>query len=231
MRLLLVEDDENIAMSLQASLAAECFVVDMAGDGERGSFLARTNEYDLIILDNMLPKKNGAVVCQEIRQAGKTALILMLSVLTEIDTKVSLLNNGADDYLAKPFSFAELLARVRALLRRQARITEEVLKIGDIVLDVQAHRVRRGAREIYLTKKEFILLEYFMRNPGVVLSRGKIMEHVWDINADPFSNTIEAHIRSLRQKLEFSNDKKFIQTVPGCGYKIEPVLAVTNSKK
>jgi two-component system copper resistance phosphate regulon response regulator CusR len=231
MRLLVVEDEEGIAVPLRASLEAESFVVDVAADGERGSFLARTNEYDLIVLDNMLPKKNGHTVCQEIRKDGKTMPILMLSVLTETETKVDLLNNGADDYLGKPFSFTELLARIRALLRRQSHITEEVLRVGDIVLEVQAHRVKRGGREIRLTRKEFILLEYFMRNPGIVLSRGKIMEHVWDINADPFSNTIEAHIRSLRQKMSLSNDKKFIHTFPGRGYKIECLPAQTRVKK
>ncbi len=231
MRLLLVEDEENIAMPLRTGLEAECFVIDVAADGERGSFLARTNEYDVIILDNMLPKKNGRLICQEIRQDGKTVPILILSVLNEVDTKVDLLNAGADDYLTKPFSFTELLARVRALLRRQSHITEEVLKIGDIILEVQAHRVKRGEREIYLTRKEFILLEYFMRNPGVVLSRGKIMEHVWDINADPFSNTIEAHIRSLRQKLQLSRDSKCIQTIPGRGYRIEWLSTIAVSNK
>lgn len=231
MRLLLVEDEENIAVPLQARLEAECFVVDVASDGERGSFLARTNEYDLVVLDNMLPKKNGYLVCEEIRQEGKTMPILMLSVLTETNTKVELLNKGADDYLGKPFSFVELLARIRALLRRQPHITEEVLRVGDITLEVQAHRVRRGAQEIYLTKKEFILLEYFMRNPGLVLSRGKIMEHVWDINADPFSNTIEAHIRSLRQKMNVSNSKEFIHTFPGRGYKIELLPLQSTFKK
>ena len=228
MRLLLVEDQEDIAIPLQASLEAECFVVDVAADGERGSFLARTNEYDLVILDNMLPKKIGGIVCQEIRKAGKSMPILMLSVLTETETKVELLNNGADDYLGKPFSFVELLARIRALLRRQPHVIEEVLRVGDIVLEVHTHRVSQGLHEIYLTKKEFMLLEYFMRNPGVVLSRGKIMEHVWDINADPFSNTIEAHMRSLRQKI--TNSKKILQTIPGRGYKIEFSPAITRMR-
>lgn len=221
MRILIVEDEKKIANILKKGLESECFIVDTAEDGEKGSFFARTNDYDLIILDNILPKKEGREVCQEIREAGKTTPIIMLSVKSETLTKVDLLNAGADDYLTKPFSLEELLARIRALLRRPKAIEDEVLQIDDLTLDTKRHLVKRGKKETYLTRKEFILLEYLMKNQGIVLSRGMIMEHVWDMNADPFSNTIESHILSLRRKVDFKGKKKLIQTVPSRGYKID----------
>jgi len=221
MRILLVEDEEKIVDFLKLSLSNECFVVDAAYDGERGSFLARTNDYDLIILDNVLPKKTGLEVCQEIRKEGKMVPSIILSVKSETDFKVKLLNAGADDYLSKPFSLEELLARMRALLRRPRKIEKEILKVSDLLLDKSRHVVERKGRDIYLTRKEFTLLEYLMKNAGNVLSRGMIMEHVWDMNADPFSNTIESHILSLRRKIDFKGAIKLIYTVPGRGYKIE----------
>ena len=219
MRILLVEDEDDIIEFLQPALEEECFVLDIAKDGKRGSFLGRSYEYDLIILDNMLPKKDGMEVCKEIRDAGKTTPILMLSVLGNTEKKVELLNAGADDYLSKPFSLVELIARIRALLRRPMNMTDEILKIDDIVLNGKKHTVKIKKKDIYLTKKEFMLLEYLLRNQGTVLSRGMIMEHVWDMNADPFSNTIESHILSLRKKL--GSKSKLIRTIPGRGYKIE----------
>ncbi len=221
MRILLVEDEKDIVQFLKPSLESECFVVDVATDGEQGSFLGPTNNYDLIILDNMLPKKNGREVCTEIREAGKTTPILVLSVVEETDQKVGLLNAGADDYMTKPFSLGELLARMHALLRRPKKIESQILQIADLTLDTRKHLVKRGGKEIYLTRKEFIFLEYLMKNPGVVLSRGMIMEHVWDMNADPFSNTIESHVLTLRKKIDTKGKKKLIRTVPGRGYKIE----------
>lgn len=220
MRILIIEDEQDIIKFLKPSLEAEYFTVDVAKDGKQGSFLARTNGYDLIILDNMLPEKNGIEVCREIREADKTMPILMLSVVSETGKKVDLLNAGADDYLTKPFSLDELLARVRALLRRPAKIEGEVLQIDDLVLDSKKYLVSRAKKAIYLTRKEFSLLEYLMRNQGVVLSRGMIMEHVWDMNADPFSNTIEAHVLSLRRKIDAHSENKLIQTVPCRGYRI-----------
>lgn len=220
MHVLIVEDDNEINDFLRVSLEAECFAVDVAFDGEKGSFLARTNEYDLIILDNVLPKKEGRVACKEIREAGKTTPIIMLSVKSETVTKVDLLNAGADDYMTKPFSLEELLARIRALLRRPKQIESEVLSIEDLVIDVKRHTVRRANKEIYLTRKEFVLLSYLLKNAGAAMSRGMIMEHVWDMNIDPFSNTIESHILSLRKKVDAKAKKKLIQTVPGIGYKI-----------
>lgn len=221
MRALVVDDEPNIREMLAQNLRTQCFAVDTASDGSEGSYLARTNEYDIIILDNMLPEKTGAMVCQEIRRAGKNTPILILSVLSDSWQKVELLNAGADDYLVKPYSFDELLARMRALLRRPDELEREILIFDSLVLNTRQQSVQRSGVHIYLTRKEFTLLEYLMRSPGTVLSRGKIMEHVWDMESDPFSNTIESHIRGLRKKLHIGDEVKLIYTVPGRGYKID----------
>lgn len=218
MRILVIEDDESLNRFLKASLEAECFIVDTAVDGETGSFLGRTNEYDVIILDNILPNKNGKEVCLDIRTHGNTVPILMLSALTETNTKTELLNAGADDYLTKPFSLHELLARVRALLRRPKPLMRDVLCIDTLTMDINRHIVTRCNTEIRLTRKEFILLEYFMRNQGIVLSRASIMDHVWDMYADPFSNTLESHILSVRKKIDALCERKLIHTISGLGY-------------
>ena len=221
MKILVVEDEKEIRNYIKSSLEAECFVVDTAADGERGAYLAKINDYDLITLDNVMPKKTGMEVCKEIRAGGKNTPILILSVKSETTTKVDLLNAGADDYLTKPFSIDELLARIRALLRRPKEIEEDILKIDNLELDINKHIVRRGGKDIYLTRKEFAFLEYLMKNKGNMLSRGMIMEHVWDMSVDPFSNTIEAHIMSLRKKIDQPGMKKLIHTVQGRGYKID----------
>lgn len=222
MRILIVEDEKKVRDVLKKGLEAECFSVDEATDGEKGLSLARINDYDLLILDNMLPKKTGMEICQELRASGKSLPILILSVKSETTTKVELLNAGADDYLIKPFSFAELLARVHALLRRPKQMAQEILVSLDLKLDSKQHIVTLGGEDVYLTRKEFMLLEYLMRNPGVVLSRAMLMEHVWDMNTDPFSNTIESHVLSLRRKIEQDGQPKFIQTIPGRGYRFAP---------
>jgi DNA-binding response OmpR family regulator len=221
MRILVVEDEEGIASFLKAGLESEYFAVDIAEDGEKGSYLARTNEYDIIILDNMLPIKNGQEVCDDIRKSGKTTPIIMLSARSELGIKVDLLNRGADDYLTKPFSLEELLARIRALLRRPTALSSEVLSTDTLVVDTKQHSVKRGEKEIYLTKKEFMLLELLLKKKGTVVSRGTIMEHVWDMNVDPFSNTIESHILNLRKKIAIKGERELISTLPGIGYKIE----------
>ena len=222
MRILIIEDDKEISEFLKISLEAESFIVDIFNDGERGSFVARTEEYDLIILDHILPKKDGFQICQEIRQNGKMVPILMLSVKTEIPFKIGLLNLGADDYMTKPFMFEELLARIRVLLRRPVSYKPSLLKIDDLILDPTAQRVTRGRKEIYLTRKEFILLQYMMQNRGKVLSRGMILEHVWNRETDPFSNTIEAHVLNLRKKVDIGTNK-LIHTVSGRGYRMDLV--------
>lgn len=222
MRILIVEDDKNIANLLKTNIRAECFTVDVAHDGEKGEFMALTNEYDLVLLDNMLPKKNGMEICQGIRKKKNTPIII-LSVQSEVFDKVELLNAGADDYIAKPFSFDELMARIKAVLRRPSKIEKEILKIGDIQIDLKNQTAERNKKEIYLTRKEFMLLALLAKNKGTIVSRGMIMEHVWNIDADPFSNTIETHIGTLRKKLRPNqrSKKQFIVTVPGRGYKIE----------
>jgi DNA-binding response OmpR family regulator len=220
MRILVIEDEEKISHFLRDSFEAEYFAVDIAEDGERGSHLARTNEYDLVVLDSMLPKKDGHQVCREIRESGKTMPILVLSVKTDAMDKVDLLNAGADDYLAKPFVLEELLARVRALMRRPVSIESDVLMVEDVMLDMTSGTAKRGDRNLGLTRKEYMLLQYLMRNEGIVLSRGMILEHVWDMSVDIFSNTIESHILSLRKKLDDMGRDRLIQTVSGRGYRI-----------
>jgi len=220
MRILVIEDDKEILKFLKRGLESECFAVDIAEDGEKGSFMARTNDYDVIILDFMLPKKDGLEVCRDIRDHGKDTPILVLSVVMDTKTKVDILNAGADDYITKPYSFEELTARVNALLRRPKQIEKNILRINNLTLDKNQHLVKRGSHEIRLTRKEFMLLEYLMKNPSIVLSREMIMEHVWDINADPFSNTVETHILSLRKKINLKSQRNLICTIRGRGYKI-----------
>lgn len=221
MRALIVDDEENIRNLLAENLRSQCFAVDTAADGTEGSYMARTNTYDVIILDNMLPEKSGVTVCQEIRRTGHSVPIIILSVLSDTWRKVDLLNSGADDYMIKPYSFDELMARVRALMRRPSDIEGDILRIDDLTLDTRQQVVKRGEKGVYLTRKEFMLLEYLLRNTGGVLSRGMIMEHVWDMTNDPFSNTIESHILSLRKKVDNIPERKLIYTVPGRGYKID----------
>ena len=220
MRILVVDDEPEICTLLRRALTQHSFSVDVAQDGDKASSLARTNDYDAIILDNILPKKMGLQVCREIRAAGKTVPILMLSAIPESAVKVQLLDAGADDYLSKPFSMDELLARIRALLRRPKQISEDILTFADLILNTKAHTVYCAKKEIHLTPKEFMLLEYLLRNKGAVTTRSMILEHVWDMDTDPFSNTIESHILSLRRKLDGNCKGSLIQTVPGVGYKI-----------
>ncbi len=221
MKALVVEDEKQISNLIKKNLESEHFIVDTAMDGERGSFLARTKNYDIILLDNVMPKKTGQQVCREIRKDGKSVPIIMVSVNSETTTKVDLLNAGADDYLTKPFEFDELLARINALLRRPEKVENEIIKVDDLVLDLAKHEIKRGEKEITLTKKEFMLLMYMMKNVGIVLSRNMLLENVWDMSVDYFSNTIESHIRSLRKKIDTKGKNKLIHTVSGTGYKLD----------
>ncbi len=220
MKILIIEDEKEIRDLLRRGLEGECFAVDEAENGEEGIALALQNDYDLIILDNIMPKKNGLEVCKEIRGNNKSVPIIMLSIKSEVTTKTNLLNAGVDDYITKPFSFDELIARVRALLRRPKELESEIMKVGDLELDVKNHIVKRGDKDIYLARKEFMLLSYLMKNKGVVVTRSMMMEHVWDMNADPFSNTIESHILNLRKKIDEKGKDKIICTVPGRGYRV-----------
>ncbi|MDQ6965702.1 MAG: response regulator transcription factor, partial [Mariprofundaceae bacterium] len=191
MKILVVEDEQRVAQFIQKGLKEEGHAVDCAYDGEEGGFLAEVNEYDLIILDLMLPKKNGLTVCSEIRERGVSTPVLMLTARDAVQDKVRGLDAGADDYLTKPFVFDELLARVRALLRRGSDSKAPILKIADLELDPMSRRVTRDGKAIRLTTKEYALLEYMMRNPDRALSRTRIGEHVWDMNFDPESNVID----------------------------------------
>lgn len=220
MKILLIEDEEGIINFLKTSLKEHGYLVDIAKDGEEGSQLAMSNDYDLIIIDYFLPKKNGDKICEEIRKAGKNTPILFLTVKSELETKVDLLSNYADDYLVKPFQLDELLARIKALLRRPQAIEKNVVVIDDLIIDISSDTVKRGEQEIYLTLKEMGLLKYMLKNKNRVLSRSMIMENVWDGEADPFSNTIETHILNLRKKIDTDKKKKLIHTVSGRGYKI-----------
>ncbi len=222
MRILVVDDEQAVRDMLRKTLKAEGFAVDTAEDGEHGSYLARSNDYDLIVLDNRMPKKTGIEVVKDIRADGKQTPILVLSVLSDARQKIDLLNIGADDYLVKPYSFEELIARIHALLRRPVGIAGDTLVVGDLRLDAKQYTAHRGTTLLSLTRKEFTLLAYLMRHASSVLTRGMIMEHVWDMNIDPFSNTIESHIASLRRKIEMRGKRKLIHTIPGRGYKIEP---------
>lgn len=220
MRALIIEDDMYIAEALKNMLIDENFIVDTAPDGESGAFRAITGDYDVILLDTMLPKKSGEMVCQSIRSAGKNTPILSLSAKADATTKVALLNAGVDDYMGKPFVAGEVIARVRALLRRPKQIVGTQLAIDTLEIDTRMRSAWRNGKPIKLTRKEFDMLEYLLRNAGCVVSRGAILEHVWESSIDPFSNTVESHIMNLRRKIERRNRPKLIHTVSGCGYKI-----------
>jgi DNA-binding response OmpR family regulator len=183
--------------------------------------MARTFEYDAILLDYSLPKKNGLIVCQEIRTAGKHTPILFLSVDSEPDTKISALNAGADDYIVKPCTTKEISARIKAVLRRPQTIQDDILENSGLKLNTQTYQVTKNNKVLHLTRKEFSMLEYFMRQPNKVLSRTEIMEHVWSADADPFSNTVESHILNLRRKINNSK-QKLIKNIPGRGYIFNP---------
>ena len=220
MKILLVEDDDDIRRALSLSLKADGHVFDVAEDGERGYLLASTNDYDLIILDYNLPRLSGREITQKIRQENINTPVLILTVRSEINDKVDLLNIGADDYLTKPFATSELLARIKAITRRPKIWQGHILKFRDIELDPDKFLVLKNHKRINLSTKEFALLEYLLRNRGQIMSRQKIIEHVWDENADPFSNTIEVHIRSLRRKLD-DDRHKLIFTFSNRSYKID----------
>ncbi len=221
MRILIIDDDTTLLNSLRLSLESESYAVDTCSDGETGSYFARTNEYDVIILDVMLPKKTGHAVCAEIRDAGRNTPIIGLSIIGGPSEAITFLERGGDDYLAKPFSFHELRARIRCLIRRPHVLINDILTIDTLTVNAQKHTVMRGSEYIYLTRKEFALLEFMMRNKQHIVSRGMIMEHVWNIDSDPFSNTIEAHILNLRRKIERKDRPKLIHNIPGRGYTID----------
>jgi two-component system copper resistance phosphate regulon response regulator CusR len=218
MRILLVEDDHQHAAIIARGLRKHAFAVDVASDGDEALFLAQTNEYDVIVLDVMLPRRNGFEVCRTLREGGSNVPVLMLTARDAVEDRITGLETGADDYLTKPFDFAEFVARVRALLRRPRRYEAPVLRIGDLSIDTGARTARRRDRDILLTSKEFALLEYLARNAGRVVGRAEISEHVWDSSYDAFSNVIDVFIRRLRRKVDDGEDRKLLRTRRGAGY-------------
>ncbi len=218
MRILVVEDDKKIAGFIKKGLTEEYYAVDVVYDGEMGVYQAQVNPYDLIILDIMLPKKDGIEVCGEVRNKNIITPIIMLTAKDTIEDKIEGLDEGADDYLTKPFSFEELLARVRALFRRTQKYKTKTLKVADLELDPVTRKVTRAGGNITLTGKEYALLEYLMRNKGRILTETMITEHVWDMNFDPLTNVVNVYIHHLRQKIDKDFDKKLIHTIRGAGY-------------
>ena len=222
MRILVVEDEHRIANSIKKGLEQERYAVDVAYTGNEGYDLASTEGYDLIILDIMLPEMNGMEICKNLRKNKIHIPILMLTAKGQTEDKVAGLNAGADDYMTKPFSFDELLARVRALTRRQGKMLGMILSVEDLSLDSKQYLVKRGNKEIKLSSKEFSLLEYLISHKNIILTKDQIITHVWDYDADILPNTIEVYIKNLRNKIDkpFSNKKALINTVRGFGYRI-----------
>lgn len=222
MHILVVEDDQRLARLLQRVLAEERHAVDAAHSGERGVDLALSDGYDLIILDLMLPDRDGVEVCRSLRAEGVETPVLMLTARGAVEDRVNGLNAGADDYLIKPFAMAELLARVNALLRRRDRTLDVAtqLSVDGLTMDLLRREVRRDGRVIELTPKEFALLEYLMRNPGMALSRTQIIDHVWRYDLDAVSNVVDIYIHYLRDKIDRGTRRPLIKTVRGVGYKI-----------
>jgi two-component system, OmpR family, response regulator len=220
MRALVVEDESKMAALLRRGLQEEGYAVDVAGTGEDGAWLGTENDYDVILLDVMLPDLDGFEVCRRLRHAGRWSPVLMLTARDAVPDRVAGLDAGADDYLTKPFSFDELFARIRALVRRGPSERPTVLASGDLALDPAARRVLRGETEIALTPKEFALLELFLRHPGEAISRTRILEHVWDFAYDGDSNVVDVYVRYLREKVDRPFGRRSIETVRGVGYRL-----------
>ena len=217
-RVLVVEDEPGVAAFVERGLREAGFSVDIAVDGEQGCRIAAAESYDLIVLDLMLPKRDGFSVLRELRSRGLTIPVICLTARDAVDDRVKGLDLGADDYLAKPFSFAELLARIRALLRRGTALTANPITVADLSVDVVTRQVHRGERRIDLSAREYALLEYMARHAGQVLSRTMILEKVWDMNQDPLTNVVDVHINRLRKKVDHGFAKPLVHTIRGVGY-------------
>jgi DNA-binding response OmpR family regulator len=220
MKVLIVEDEKKVASFLKKGLEEEYYSVDIAFDGKEGSRMLSLNEYDLVILDIMLPFKDGVTLLKEIRSKGISTPALLLSAKNQVDDKVKGLDSGADDYLTKPFAFEELLARIRSLLRRKDIEKSILLKADNLTLDTQTHKITRGESEIILTPREYVILEYLLRNKNKVISRMKLTEHIYDYNFDPETNVIDVYINKLRNKIDKGFSKQLLNTVRGAGYSI-----------
>lgn len=223
MRILVIEDEHRIANTIKKGLEQENFAVDVVYDGVEGYDMASTEEYDVIILDRMLPGKDGVSVCNELRKNNIHTPVLMLTAKSQVHEKVEGFNSGADDYLTKPFAFEELVARIRALIRRPRDLQQDLLKVNGLVIDTAKFIVERDSQNIQVSAKEFSLLEYLMRHAGTIVTKEQIIQHVWDYDADVLPNTVEVYIKNLRGKIDnpFPNSKPLITTVRGFGYKIE----------
>ena len=220
MRILVVEDEHKLAAVIRRGLEEHGYAVDVAYDGDDALAMAEIEPYDLIVLDIMLPGIDGLTVCRRLRSGRRNMPVLMLTARDTVDDRVAGLDAGADDYLVKPFAFRELLARVRALLRRDGLSKDPVLRLGNLEVDTVTHEVRRDGRPVELTSKEYAMLEYFMRNPNRVLTRTQIAEHVWDYDFPNVTNVIDVHVRALRRKLDDPYPGRLIQTVRGAGYRL-----------
>jgi DNA-binding response OmpR family regulator len=218
LRILVVEDERKVASFIKKGLEEQSYAVDVAYDGKQGEELACQNEYDLILLDVLLPKQDGVVTCQNIRNKKIDSAILMLTAIGDMEAKVRGLDSGADDYMTKPFHFEELLARVRALLRRKSQDKSAVLQVDGLICDLVTRKVERDGKPIRLTSREFALLEYMMRNRGRTVSRVQIAQHVWNVSFDMESNVIDVYVKLLRQKIDKDFEKQLIHTIVGVGY-------------
>jgi two-component system, OmpR family, copper resistance phosphate regulon response regulator CusR len=219
MRILVVEDEPKLNKGIVKGLKSRGYAVDFAFEGQAGENLARRNPYDLIILDIMMPRKDGLTVCRNLRQSGITTPILFLTAKDAVEDKVTGLDEGADDYLVKPFSFEELAARIRSVLRRPSAILSNSLTLDDLALDTNAHRLTVAGQEIPLTAREYALLEYLLRNKNKVISREDLLDHVWDTFYDSLSNVVDVHLKNLRKKLPEKYAER-IETIRGKGYRI-----------
>lgn len=225
MRILIVEDNHRLNSSLKMSLCEEGYAVDVAYDGEEGQELAESAPYDAIILDILLPKKDGLEVCRDLRRKRVNTPVVMLTARDTVADRVRGLDSGADDYMVKPFALSELLARLRALLRREATQKSGLLVVGDLVLDPASHQVRRGGKPIELTAKLYALLEYFVRHPNQVLARELVEQHVWSYDFDATSNVVDVYIRRLRRQIDDPFEVKLLETVRGAGYRLREPTA------
>ncbi len=220
MRVLVVEDSRRLAGIIRRGLLEEGYAVDNAYDGEEAEYMAETTPFDVVILDVMLPKKDGLAVCRDLRGKNVNTPILMLTAKDSVEDKVIGLDSGADDYLVKPFAFSELLARIRALLRREVLPKTQKFQVGDLSLDPQSREVWRDGSRLELTAKEYSILEYFMRRPNAVVTRTMLGESVWDYEFDGLSNVIDVYVRRIRQKIDRDGQASLIQTVRGAGYRL-----------